>query len=228
MSPSRRRASAARRSPASTRPTCWRPSSSGRTSSPRCTRSTPTSAAAHVRRQRGDAAGAGAEEAFDVVVTGNMFGDILSDEAAMLTGSIGMLPSASLDKSQQGPVRAQPRQRARHRRQGCANPLATILSAAMMLRYSLAQSRRGRPHRVGRAGRAVRRAAHGRHLERRHEEGRHARDGRRGRVPRSPARPSPPRASALGSSRPTSWTPAKRAGAKRGPDHEKARLTWHS
>ena len=59
-----------------------------------------------------------APKKFDVIVTGNMFGDILSDEAAMLTGSIGMLPSASLNAAQQGPVRAQPRQRARHRRQG--------------------------------------------------------------------------------------------------------------
>jgi 3-isopropylmalate dehydrogenase len=69
----------------------------------------------HVRGQRGDAARQGAQ-AFDVVVTGNMFGDILSDEAAMLTGSIGMLPSASLNEAGQGPVRTQPRQRARHRR----------------------------------------------------------------------------------------------------------------
>ena len=59
-----------------------------------------------------------APKKFDVVVTGNMFGDILSDEAAMLTGSIGMLPSASLNEQKPGPVRTQPRQRARHRRQG--------------------------------------------------------------------------------------------------------------
>jgi isocitrate dehydrogenase len=55
---------------------------------------------------------------FDVMVTGNMFGDILSDEASMLTGSIGMLPSASLDAEQQGPVRAFARLGAGHRRQG--------------------------------------------------------------------------------------------------------------
>ena len=55
---------------------------------------------------------------FDVIVTGNMFGDILSDEASMLTGSIGMLPSASLDANGKGPVRADPRLGARHRRQG--------------------------------------------------------------------------------------------------------------
>ena len=59
-----------------------------------------------------------APKQFDVIVTGNMFGDILSDEAAMLTGSIGMLPSASLDANEQGPVRAEPRLRAGHRRQG--------------------------------------------------------------------------------------------------------------
>jgi hypothetical protein len=63
-----------------------------------------------------------APKKFDVVVTGNMFGDILSDEAAMLTGSIGMLPSASLNAKQPGPVRAQPRQRAGHRRQGNCEP----------------------------------------------------------------------------------------------------------
>ena len=57
-----------------------------------------------------------APKSFDVIVTGNMFGDILSDEAAMLTGSIGMLPVGLARQGRQGPVRAQPRQRARHRR----------------------------------------------------------------------------------------------------------------
>lgn len=74
---------------------------------------------------------------FDVIVTGNMFGDILSDTAAMLTGSIGMLPSASLNKDKRGlyePVHGSAPDIAG---QGIANPLATILSAAMMLRYSL-------------------------------------------------------------------------------------------
>ena len=70
-----------------------------------------------------------APKAFDVIVTGNMFGDILSDEAAMLTGSIGMLPSASLNAARQGPVRTQPRQRARHRRQGRGQPAGDDLSA---------------------------------------------------------------------------------------------------
>ena len=59
-----------------------------------------------------------APKQFDVMVTGNMFGDILSDEASMLTGSIGMLPSASLDAKQQGLVRADPRLRAGYRGQG--------------------------------------------------------------------------------------------------------------
>jgi len=78
-----------------------------------------------------------APKEFDVVVTGNLFGDILSDEAAMLTGSIGMLPSASLNDSQQGlfePIHGSAPDIAG---QNKANPLATILSAAMLLRYSL-------------------------------------------------------------------------------------------
>ncbi|MGA1155611.1 MAG: 3-isopropylmalate dehydrogenase, partial [Burkholderiaceae bacterium] len=73
---------------------------------------------------------------FDVMVTGNMFGDILSDEASMLTGSIGMLPSASLDSNNKGlyePIHGSAPDIAG---QDKANPLATILSAAMMLRYS--------------------------------------------------------------------------------------------
>jgi 3-isopropylmalate dehydrogenase len=74
---------------------------------------------------------------FDVLVTGNLFGDILSDEAAMLTGSIGMLPSASLDARNKGmyePIHGSAPDIAGR---GVANPLATILSAAMMLRYTL-------------------------------------------------------------------------------------------
>ena len=76
---------------------------------------------------------------FDVIVTGNMFGDILSDEASMLTGSIGMLPSASLDASGKGlyePIHGSAPDIAG---KDVANPLATILSAAMLLRYSLDQ-----------------------------------------------------------------------------------------
>jgi 3-isopropylmalate dehydrogenase len=78
-----------------------------------------------------------APKAFDVVVTGNMFGDILSDEASMLTGSIGMLPSASLNSSNQGLYEPSHGSAPDIAGKGIANPLATILSAAMMLRFSL-------------------------------------------------------------------------------------------
>ena len=83
---------------------------------------------------------------FDVIVTGNMFGDILSDEASMLTGSIGMLPSASLNAEAFGmyePIHGSAPDIAG---KGVANPLATILSLAMLLRYSL---RAGRGRRTG-------------------------------------------------------------------------------
>ncbi|MEK7437555.1 MAG: 3-isopropylmalate dehydrogenase [Pseudomonadota bacterium] len=76
---------------------------------------------------------------FDVIVTGNLFGDILSDEASMLTGSIGMLPSASLDANNKGlyePIHGSAPDIAG---KNLANPLATILSVAMMLRYSFSQ-----------------------------------------------------------------------------------------
>ena len=78
-----------------------------------------------------------APKKFDVVVTGNMFGDILSDEASMLTGSIGMLPSASLDVNGKGLYEPIHGSAPDITGKGIANPLATILSAAMMLRYSL-------------------------------------------------------------------------------------------
>ncbi|GMV67700.1 MAG: 3-isopropylmalate dehydrogenase [Pseudomonadota bacterium] len=87
---------------------------------------------------------------FDVMVTGNLFGDILSDEASMLTGSIGMLPSASLDASGKGlyePIHGSAPDIAGR---GVANPLATILSVGMMLRYSL-----GAPELADRVERAV-------------------------------------------------------------------------
>jgi 3-isopropylmalate dehydrogenase len=74
---------------------------------------------------------------FDVIVTGNMFGDILSDEASMLTGSIGMLPSASLNARSFGMYEPIHGSAPDITGQGIANPLATILSAAMLLRYSL-------------------------------------------------------------------------------------------
>ncbi|HEU4457837.1 MAG TPA: 3-isopropylmalate dehydrogenase [Methylibium sp.] len=80
-----------------------------------------------------------APKSFDVIVTGNMFGDILSDEAAMLTGSIGMLPSASLNARQQGLYEPSHGSAPDIAGKGVANPLATILSAAMMLRFSLNQ-----------------------------------------------------------------------------------------
>ena len=80
-----------------------------------------------------------APKKFDVVVTGNMFGDILSDEAAMLTGSIGMLPSASLNAGNQGLYEPSHGSAPDIAGKGVANPLATILSVAMMLRFSLDQ-----------------------------------------------------------------------------------------
>jgi len=80
-----------------------------------------------------------APKAFDVIVTGNMFGDILSDEAAMLTGSIGMLPSASLDERGKGLYEPSHGSAPDIAGRGVANPLATILSVAMMLRYTLDQ-----------------------------------------------------------------------------------------
>ena len=80
-----------------------------------------------------------APKQFDVMVTTNMFGDILSDTAAMLTGSIGMLPSASLDRDGKGmyePIHGSAPDIAG---KSIANPLATLLSVAMMLRYSLGE-----------------------------------------------------------------------------------------
>ncbi len=88
---------------------------------------------------------------FDVIVTGNMFGDILSDEASMLTGSIGMLPSASLDANGKGlyePIHGSAPDIAR---KGVANPLAQILSLGMMFRYTF-----GQPEVAGRIEKAVR------------------------------------------------------------------------
>ncbi len=78
-----------------------------------------------------------APKSFDVIVTGNMFGDILSDEAAMLTGSIGMLPSASLDSRQKGLYEPSHGSAPDIAGKDVANPLATILSMAMMLRFTL-------------------------------------------------------------------------------------------
>jgi 3-isopropylmalate dehydrogenase len=77
-----------------------------------------------------------APKQFDVLLTSNLFGDILSDEAAMLTGSIGMLPSASLDANNKGLYEPSHGSAPDIAGRGVANPLATILSAAMLLRYS--------------------------------------------------------------------------------------------
>ena len=81
-----------------------------------------------------------APKSFDVIVTGNMFGDILSDEAAMLAGSIGMLPSASLDANGKGLYEPSHGSAPDIAGKDIANPLATILSAAMMLRFTLNQA----------------------------------------------------------------------------------------
>jgi 3-isopropylmalate dehydrogenase len=78
-----------------------------------------------------------APKQFDVMLTDNMFGDILSDEASMLTGSIGMLASASLNENNKGMYEPSHGSAPDIAGQGLANPIATILSAAMMLRYSL-------------------------------------------------------------------------------------------
>jgi 3-isopropylmalate dehydrogenase len=80
-----------------------------------------------------------APKQFDVILTGNMFGDILSDEASMLTGSIGMLPSASLNADNKGlyePIHGSAPDIAGR---NVANPLATILSTAMMMRYTFGE-----------------------------------------------------------------------------------------
>ena len=99
----------------------------------------------------------------------------------MLTGSIGMLPSASLDANGKGLYEPSHGSAPDIAGKDIANPLATILSAAMMLRYHPQPGRSRRPHRGGGASTCWRRAAHGRHLGRGTHEGRHARDGRRGR-----------------------------------------------
>ena len=91
-----------------------------------------------------------APKRFDVLVTGNMFGDILSDEASMLTGSIGMLPSASLNERNFGLYEPSHGSAPDIAGKNLANPLATILSAAMMLRYSL-----GKPEQAARIEKAV-------------------------------------------------------------------------
>ena len=105
-----------------------------------------------------------APKQFDVIVTDNMFGDILSDEASMLTGSIGMLPSASLDASNKGMYEPSHGSAPDIAGKGIANPLATILSVAMMLRYSFGQLDSRRCHRAGGPQGAGPGPAHRRHL----------------------------------------------------------------
>ena len=79
-----------------------------------------------------------APKQFDVILTGNIFGDILSDEASMLTGSIGMLPSASLDSNNKGLYEPCHGSAPDIAGKDIANPLATILSVAMMMQYTFA------------------------------------------------------------------------------------------
>ena len=106
---------------------------------------------------------------FDVIVTGNMFGDILSDEASMLAGSIGMLPSASLDARRQGPVRADPRLGAGHRRPGQGQSAGDDPVARDDVPLHVRARRRRGPHR----GRGARGAAAG-PAHRRHRAARRA------------------------------------------------------
>ena len=97
---------------------------------------------------------------FDVILTNNMFGDILSDEASVLAGSLGMLGSASLNADGLRHVRADPRLGAGHRRaRGRRIPIAMILSVAMMLRLSFKLEAEAAADRIGRAPRARSRAA---------------------------------------------------------------------
>ena len=118
---------------------------------------------------------------FDVIVTGNIFGDILSDEASMLAGSIGMLPSASLDANQKGlyePIHGSAPDIAG---QDKANPLATILSLAMMFRYTFARADVAERIEARGAPRAAAGPSHRRHRAAGREDHRHAGDGRRRR-----------------------------------------------
>jgi 3-isopropylmalate dehydrogenase len=117
---------------------------------------------------------------FDVMVTGNMFGDILSDEASMLTGSIGMLPSASLDANNKGLYEPSHGSAPDIAGKGVANPLATILSAAMMLRYTFGHEAAAQAHRGGREESPGAGPAHRRYLRGRDDAGGNQGNGRRG------------------------------------------------
>ena len=110
-----------------------------------------------------------APKQFDVILTGNIFGDILSDEASMLTGSIGMLPSASLDANNKGLYEPCHGSAPDIAGKDIANPLATILSVAMMMRYTFCTGRHRAAHRNGGAQDVA-----ARHADRRYRRGRHA------------------------------------------------------
>ena len=114
---------------------------------------------------------------FDVVVTGNMFGDILSDEASMLTGSIGMLPSASLNTKNQGLYEPSHGSAPDIAGKGVANPLATILVCRHDAALQPEPARSGPAHRNGCSKSAGPRPAHRRHLQRRHDQSGHRADG---------------------------------------------------
>ena len=118
-----------------------------------------------------------APKQFDVILTGNIFGDILSDEASMLTGSIGMLPSASLDSNNKGLYEPCHGSAPDIAGKDIANPLATILSVAMMMQYTFASCRYCATHRSRGAQGVAAGPAHRRYIRRRHEEGRLHGDG---------------------------------------------------
>ncbi len=117
---------------------------------------------------------------FDVIVTGNIFGDILSDEASMLAGSIGMLPSASLDANRQGPLRADPRLGAGHRRPGQGESAGDDPVARDDVPLHVQARGPGRPDRAGGPRGACQGPPHRRYRNAGREGGGYARDGRSG------------------------------------------------
>ena len=139
--PRRRRRPQARASPRSTRPTCSRPRGSGARWSTGVAADYPDVELDHLLVDNAAMQLVSRPADFDVIVTENLFGDILSDESAMLTGSLGMLPSASLGADGEPglfePVHGSAPDIAG---EGIANPLATFLSAAMMLRHGLGRA----------------------------------------------------------------------------------------
>ena len=111
-----------------------------------------------------------APKQFDVMITGNIFGDILSDEASMLTGSIGMLPSASLDANNKGLYEPSHGSAPDIAGKDIANPLATILSVAMMMRYTFSDEEGATAYRERGEESAGAGLSHGGYLHRRHTE----------------------------------------------------------